>query len=232
MARFDSIIGAQGLTLSPLRQALTANYAFAGLGASFAARIAALRTRRAAPATTGRRTTQTTLWTVVWGALASLCCAVSSAQDNYRQQMKGLDEQVQEIKSDVLSIAQELNRLEERLLYPSNTQIALFIALADGDAVRLDAVQIQIDGQPVARYIYSHKELEALQKGGVQRVYTGNVPTGEHQLEVSVIGKLAGGRDYSETGRFNISKGVAPKLVGITLSGPESGKAAIEIGDW
>ena len=43
------------------------------------------------------------------------------AQDLTREQMKGLDEQVQEIKSDVLSIAAELDGLEERLLYPSNT---------------------------------------------------------------------------------------------------------------
>ena len=170
-------------------------------------------------------------WAVVLALLACLYAAAGSAQDNYREQMKGLDEQVQEIKSDVLSIAQELNRLEERLLYPSNTQIALFVALEGGEALRLDAVQIQIDGQPVARYIYSHKELEALKKGGVQRIYTGNVPTGAHQLDVSVVGKLAG-KDYSQSGTFTISKGIEPKLVGITLAGPDTGKAAIAIGDW
>jgi hypothetical protein len=175
-----------------------------------------------------------TLWSV---ALTLFFCAASPAQDNpapnnYREQMKGLDEQVQEIKSDVLSIAAELNRLEERLLYPTNTQLALFVAIAGGDAIRLDAVQIQIDGQPVAHYIYSHKELDALKKGGVQRIHTGNVATGAHQLEVAVMGKLAGGKDYSETGRFTISKGIEPKLVGITLASPDSGKPAIEIGDW
>jgi hypothetical protein len=145
--------------------------------------------------------------------------------------MKGLDEQVQEIKSDVLSIAAELNRLEEKLLYPSNTQISLFVALKGGDAIRLDAVQIQIDGQPVARYVYSHQELEALKKGGVQRIYTGNVPTGAHRLDVSVMGKL-GGKDYSDSGSFSISKGIEPKLVGITLTGPDAGRPSIEIGDW
>jgi hypothetical protein len=161
-----------------------------------------------------------------------LSCAAAAAQDNYREQMKGLDEQVQEIKSDVLSIAAELNRLEERLLYPSNTQIALFVALASGDLLRLDAVQIHIDGQLAAHYIYSAKELEALHKGGVQRVYAGNVSTGGHQLEVSVIGKLAGGKDYNETGRFTINKGVEPKLLGITIAAPGSGRAAVDIGDW
>lgn len=163
-----------------------------------------------------------------------LCVGTAYAWDQQddRKQMKGLDEQVQEIKSDVLSIASELNVLEEKLLYPSNTHLALFVALEDGEAVRLDSVQIALDGEPVARYIYSYPELEALKKGGVQRIYTGNVPSGAHQLEVSVMGKIEGGRDYSETGQFSISKGVEPKLVGITLAGPGSGKPAIAVGDW
>jgi hypothetical protein len=155
---------------------------------------------------------------------------MSAAADSYREQMKGLDEQVQEIKSDVLSIDAELSRLEERLLYPSNTHVALFVAMAQGNPLRLDAMHIQIDGQPVAHYIYSFKELEALQKGGVQRIYTGNIPTGAHQLEVAVIGKLDG-KDYSRTERFTIDKGVSPKLVGITLGAAETG-GAISIGDW
>jgi hypothetical protein len=131
-----------------------------------------------------------------------LCLGIAAARADEadRQQMKGLDEQVQDIKTDVLGIAAELNLLEEKLLYPSGTQLAVFVALAQGDAVRLDAVQVQIDGELVAHYIYSFKELEALRKGGVQRLYVGNVPTGTHVLEVSVGGKLEGGADYSHSG--------------------------------
>jgi len=146
--------------------------------------------------------------------------------------MKGLDEQVQEVKSDVLGIAAELSRLEEKLLYPSNTQVAVFVALAEGDTMRLDAVRIHIDGQPVAHYIYSFKELDALRKGGVQRIYTGNVATGQHQMEVSVSGKLPDGQDYERTEQFAFEKGVEPKLVGVTLAGPEAGRPAIALGNW
>ena len=102
---------------------------------------------------------------LVLSILLCVCATPGRTQDAAREQMKGLDEQVQEIKSDVLSIAAELNQLEEKLLYPSNTQVAVFVALAEGETFRLDAVQIQIDGQLVAHYIYSFKELEALQKG-------------------------------------------------------------------
>src|SRR5262245_34892706 len=132
-------------------------------------------------------------------------------------QMRGLDEQVQEVKSDVLSIAAELSRLEEKLLYPSGTQVAVFVALAQGDQMRLDAVRIQIDGQLVTHYIYSFKELQALRKGGVQRIYVGNVATGDHKLDVIVDGKLEGGADFNRTEHFTFRKEVKPKLVELTL---------------
>jgi hypothetical protein len=170
--------------------------------------------------------------TVVAVQLSWISGSPGAAQDISREQMQGLDEQVQEIKSDVLSITAELSRLEEKLLYPSNTQVAIFVSLAEGETFRLDSVQIQIDGEPVARHIYSFKELEALQKGGVQRIYTGNVPAGEHRLEISMAGKLASGKDVSATERFSFSKDVEPKLVGFTLAGGDSGAPSIRLGGW
>jgi len=167
------------------------------------------------------------VWFVVIALLSALGSAVVRADNSYREQMKGLDEQVQEVKSDVLSIAAELKRLEERLLYPSNTHLAVFVEIPKGDTLRLDSVRIQIDGQQVAHSIYSFKELEALQKGGVQRIYTGNVSTGSHQIEVSVAGKLDSGKDYTRTERFEFTKGIEPKLLGVTL-----GSSELRLGDW
>ncbi len=168
----------------------------------------------------------------VFAILLCLGSVYGRAQQNDQQQMRGLDEQVQEIKSDVLSIAQELNRLEEKLLYPSGTQVAIFIALAKGDQMRLDAVQLQIDGKLIAHHIYSFKELEALRKGGVQRIYVGNVATGDHQLEVLIDGKLEGGADFNPTERFTFRKEVKPKLVELTLAGPRSDNTPIALGEW
>ena len=146
--------------------------------------------------------------------------------------MQSLDEQVQEVKSDVLAIAAELSNLEERLLYPSNTQIAVFVSIEDGHEVALDSAQISIDGELVAQHIYSFKELEALQKGGVQRIYTGNIHTGEHRIEVSIAGKRGGGKDFDAVETFVFSKAVDPKLVGIRLASQSSGDATIAIEGW
>ena len=156
----------------------------------------------------------------------------SSAQNISGDELRSLDGQVQEIKSDVLDIASELSNLEERLLYPSNTQIAVFVSMAKNEDFRLDAVQIEIDGELATHHIYNFQELEALHKGGVQRAYTGNIVTGEHELRVTMIGKLANGKDFNESDSFAFSKGVKPKTLGITLAGPGLGKSEIQVGDW
>lgn len=140
------------------------------------------------------------------------------SQDVSREQIKGLDEQVQEIKSDVLAIATELNQLEEKLLYPSQTQVSLFLAVAKGEDFRLDAVNIELDGQPVARHLYSFKELEALQRGGVQRIFTGNIKNGGHQLQVGYQALTGGGNPIERSAAYQFSKDIGPAIVEITLT--------------
>jgi hypothetical protein len=177
--------------------------------------------------------------TIIGLAIAALALAAGNAvgspsdsDGSPSDPMPSLDEQVQEIKTDVLSIAAELANLEERLLFPSNTQVAVFVSLEEGDSWVLDSVQILVDGQPAANHIYTFKELEALRKGGVQRLYTGNVRTGEHRIEVAVAGKTAGGTEFSQAESFSFTKEVDPKLVGITLGSQALGGASIRLGDW
>jgi hypothetical protein len=174
----------------------------------------------------------TPIRTFVLALLVAILAAPGSAQDISGDELRSLDGQVQEIKSDVLNIASELSNLEERLLYPSNTQIALFVSMAEDEAFRLDAVQIEINGELATHHIYSFQELEALQKGGVQRVYTGNIVTGDHELRVTMLGKLKSGKDFSKSDSFGFAKGVKPKALGITLAGPGLGASGIHVGDW
>ncbi len=154
----------------------------------------------------------------------------TTAQDLSGDDMRSLDGQVQEIKSDVLDIASELGNLEERLLYPSNTQLSLFVSMPANESFRLDAVKIEINGEMATHHIYSFQELEALRKGGVQKVYAGNIVTGDHELRVTMLGKLENGKDFDQSGSFTFNKGVKPKSLGITLAGP--GQSGIQVGDW
>lgn len=162
------------------------------------------------------------LWLVAYGCLA---------EEVSREQIKGLDEQVQDIKKDVLGISAELSQLEEKLIYPSNTLVSVFVTLAKGEKFRLDAVKLKLDGKDVTHHIYTFKELEALQSGGVQRIYTGNVRTGEHILDVTLIGKGKGSSEYKQSASHKFVKSVEPKLIEVLLAGPSSSTKRIEFRD-
>ena len=174
------------------------------------------------------------MWNFLRGFIIAIATLILSfpllAAEVSKEQIKGLDEQVQEIKTDVLGIAAQLSLLEEKLLYPSTTQVSVFVSLEGGEKFRLDALEIQLGGATVTHHLYTFKELEALQKGGVQRIYTGNITSGEHDLQVLLTGKSAGGDDLRRTESFKFSKDVGPKMVEIHLAG--SGAQTITLKDW
>lgn len=174
------------------------------------------------------------MWNFLRGFIIAVATLILSfplfAAEVSKEQIKGLDEQVQEIKADVLSIAAQLNLLEEKLLYPSTTQVSVFVSLESEEKFRLDSMEILIGGEPVTHHLYTFKELEALQKGGVQRLYTGNVISGEHDLQVLLTGKTAGGADLRRSENFKFRKEVGPKMVEIHLAG--SGAQTITLKDW
>src|SRR5688572_17721536 len=89
-------------------------------------------------------------------------------------EFRTLDEETQGLKKQVLDLNRDLFLLEEELLFPSNTQTAVFISMDVGEFFGLDSVELKIDDKDVANYLYTEREAEALLKGGVQRLYIGD----------------------------------------------------------
>jgi hypothetical protein len=152
------------------------------------------------------------------------------AKEVSKKQIKSLDEQVQELKTDALGISAQMRLLEEKLLYPSGTQVAVFVSLDKAAKYRLDSMEIKLDGKPATYHLYTTKELEALQKGGVQRIYTGNIKSGKHDLQVLLSGKNAGGADFDRKENFTFSKDAGPKIMEIRLV--NAGDQIITLRDW
>lgn len=158
--------------------------------------------------------------------------SISSAESVSQEQIKGLDEQVQDVKKDVLNLTSELSSLEEKLLFPSNSQVAMFVSLNKDDDFRLDSVQIKLNNKVVAHHLYAFRELEALHRGGVQKIFMGNIKTGEHDLIVSFIGKAPEGEEYKSSASYKVKKSVGPKFVEIKISIPSGGNQGIHFQDW
>lgn len=159
-----------------------------------------------------------------------ILCFPAQAEEVSKKQIKNLDEQVQEIKAETISLGAQMRLLEDKLLYPSTTQVAVFVSLENAAKFRPDSIVIQLDGKLVAQHLYTLRELEAMQKGGVQRIYAGNISTGEHGLEVLVRGKTMSGPGLRSTESFKFNKEVGPKVLEVHLA--DSDTRVITLRDW
>ena len=131
---------------------------------------------------------------------------------------KGLDEKVQDLKKQVVDLNRDLFVLEEELLFPANTQVAVFVSMDVGEFFALDSVVLKVDNREVSNYLYTPREAAALVKGGVQRLYVGNLKTGQHELVALFSGKGPNERDYRRGASLKFEKGVGAKYLELKIS--------------
>jgi hypothetical protein len=151
-----------------------------------------------------------------------LCCAGLVANGAAAQQEISLDEQIQDIKQQTLSLNRDLFILEEELLFPTNTQMAVYLSLDVGMLFALDAVKLTIDGVQVTHYLYTERQVDALQRGGVHRLYMGNVKKGSHEVVAVFTGKGPKGRDYRRATSLVVEKTAGAKNLELKITDSES----------
>ena len=122
---------------------------------------------------------------LVFGAAMTAGNASADSADEIR----AVDQDVQSLKKDLIALNRDLFKLEEELLYPASTQVAVFLSVDVGTYFALDSVTIKVDDKEVANYLYTEREVEALHRGGVQRLFLGNLKNGEHELVAFFTGK-------------------------------------------
>lgn len=146
---------------------------------------------------------------------------------------RALDEQIQDIKQQVVDLNKDLFVLEEELLFPANTQVAVFISMDVGEFFGLDSVTVKIDNREVSNYLYTPREVAALAKGGVQRLYVGNLRAGQHELVALFGGKGPNERDYRRGASIKFEKGVGAKYLELKISDrARKAQPEFEIRDW
>lgn len=160
-----------------------------------------------------KRAWQILLITLLWVSAPVIAAQQAAAERDTRS----LDDNVQALKRDVLKLNRELFQLEEALLFPTNTQVSIFLSLDIGKFFDLDSVQIKIDDKNVSNYLYTQRELASLRRGGVQRIYFGNLRAGEHELVAFFTGRGPQGRDYRRGATLVFEKQAGPKYIELRI---------------
>jgi hypothetical protein len=146
---------------------------------------------------------------------------------------KTLDQEVQGAKKDIIELNKDLFVLEEELLFPANTQVAVYVSMDVGTFFALDSVTVKIDNKEVKNYLYTAREADALLKGGVQQIYLGNLKVGKHELVAFFTGKGPMDRDYRRGATINFTKGVGAKYLELKITDKVSKhQPEFTIKDW
>lgn len=152
-----------------------------------------------------------------WLICSACLLAPAHAADAPADAPAGLDTRIQDLKADVIRLNRDLLVLEEELLFPANTQVAVFVSMDVGKLFGLDSVQVKLDDKVVANYLYTPAEVQALHRGGVQRIYLGNLRAGEHELVAFFTGGGPHGRDYKRGATLKFDKGAEPKYIELQI---------------
>lgn len=140
-----------------------------------------------------------------------LCCSPLFAQAPANN-----PEQVESLKESVLTLNRDLLILEEELLYPASSQVAIYVSMDLGTYFALDAIKLEIDNKLVASELYTDKQTNALFRGGVQRLYVGNLKAGEHEISAFFTGR-GPQQDYKRAAKLVISKNQEPVVLELRI---------------
>lgn len=147
----------------------------------------------------------------------------ATAQEAPAQQtQENLAEQIETLKQAMVNLNRDLFILEEDLLFPSSTQVAVYLAMDVGEYFALDAVELRINGELSTHYLYTDRQVNALFRGGVQRLYLGNVNQGEHELSAYFVGKGPHNREYKRAVSIRFSKDEDPVAIELMVKDSSS----------
>jgi hypothetical protein len=128
-----------------------------------------------------------------------------------------LDSRVQDLKAEVIRLNRDLLVLEEELLFPAGTQVAVFVSMDVGKLFELESVRILLDDKVISQHLYTPQEVQALHRGGVQRVFVGNLRAGSHAIDAFFTGRGPHERDYKRGTTLKFDKGTEPRYIELRI---------------
>jgi hypothetical protein len=162
------------------------------------------------------------LFLVAGGALVARGAISAEIAADPAAELRAVDQDVQDLKKQLVDLNRDLFKLEEEILYPASTQVAVFLSVNVGTFFALDSVTVKVDDKEVANYLYTEREVQALHRGGVQKLYLGNLKSGPHELVAFFTGKGPHDRDYRRGTSVTFEKTVGAKYVELRISDREA----------
>lgn len=170
---------------------------------------------------------------LAWAALVTLACQPLAQAQEIESEAESVAMSVEELRKQVIQLNRDLFVLEEDLLFPASTQFAVFLSVETGEFLSLDAVKLKVGDEVVASHLYTARQVDALRRGGMQRLHMGNLKTGEHEVTVFVDGIGPENRPYRKAATYQLDKGTGTATLEVRILDRSADyQPAVELVEW
>ena len=121
----------------------------------------------------------------VAGIMATTLAPIATALADQRD---ALEEDMQDVKRLALEMHRDLIVAQDEKVFPGETQVNVFISADIGVFFDVQSVKVFMDQVEVGQQTYSRKQARALTMGATQKIFTGNLSEGKHELTAIVAG--------------------------------------------
>ena len=169
----------------------------------------------------------------VWAVMLMLAWPALAPAEADVEKAASVDMSVEQLRKQVIELNRDLFVLEEDLLFPASTQFAVFLSVETGEFLVLDAVKLKVDDEVVASHLYTARQVDALRRGGMQRLHMGNLKTGEHEVTVFVDGIGPENRPYRKAATYQLEKGTDTATLEVRIRDRSSDyQPLVELVEW
>tara|TARA_R110002072_G_scaffold5527_7_gene35407 strand:+ start:1810 stop:2334 length:525 start_codon:yes stop_codon:yes gene_type:complete len=150
-----------------------------------------------------------------------ICLALMLTLDAHgAEDQQNLSEKPQEnnLEAELLQLNAQLQLLEEDLLYPASSRVAVFLSMDLGELFALDAVSLKLNGKDVTHHLYTERQVNALYQGGVQKLYVGNAKQGMNRVTAFFTGKGPSDRDYKRAVTLEFEQSFEPVFIELQVT--------------
>lgn len=143
---------------------------------------------------------------------------LSFSSNALTEENPSLQKEVEDLKKDLIELNRELYQFEESLLYPTDTQLAVFLSISNESSFKLDSIELRLDNKVISSHLYKENELSALKNGGIQRLYVGSLSDGKHKLTAQFNGQGTSSRYFRRNKSLNFTKAPKAKFIQLVVS--------------
>jgi hypothetical protein len=104
------------------------------------------------------------------------------------------------------------------MLYPDANQLAVYLSVDSGERFTISQVKLRVNAREMALIQYDDIQMDAFNRGGIERIFIGNIEVGDHTVTAIISGEANNGQKMKRAVSQQFSKSANANVLELSVS--------------